>query len=467
MARAKGDDFVLQKVKNHPELKHLTKEQQKTIVTQLTNPEEIRCQFSYLLDAGSKLVIETARNGDTDDDDRDFLQTMELRAVHQKAKQDMAQACHLPVKLFLSQLRRGRPPFAHTWSSLFGFKFGPLHAALQVGEVLIEWGRESLVIPKLKPIVPEREMQFSVHGQGEWRETVGQFVREMSLAESAPAPRQRTEKKVDALCRSVAEKAQLISNLIDVIVTYNRDYKYDLLYRNCQHFVQDAMAALGIKEVPELSGKLSEYYKRLKDGKKKMPEFREHESVDKYVMDNFDRLSQHDMEFLLCQYFQHHYAEMSEAEDIELWKCPRPTCQSSRLEDCIKHNSLLFNQFHLDEPRPLLPATRRANKKTDQQERKATDLHSEQPKGQQHKELVNEPSHIMPRLAEDTADQDTQEEKLPDQVTRSMWFWCWWFGNLPVLYLTSFLDIVCGCLSHTARRFHLPNSVILTLGTCS
>lgn len=417
MAKPKNNYFVLQKVKNHSELKHLTEDQQTTRATQLTSHDDILCQFSYLLDTGSRLIMDKTRNGyDDDDDDRGLLQTMEVRVAHQQAKQEMARACHLPVKLILSQLRRGRPPFAHTWSSLFGFEYGPLHAALQVGEVLIEWSRESLVIPKYEPILPGRELQFNVHGEGEWRDTVGQFVLEMSMADHAP--RRRTEKKVDTLCRSVAEKAQLIANLVDVIVTYNRDYKYDLFNHNCQHFVRDAMAALGIKEAPQLSGKLSEYYKRLKDGKTKMPEFQEHESVDKYVTDNFDKLSQHDMEFLLCQYFRHHYSEMSQAVDIEEWKCPLPTCQSQRLEDRIKHNSLLFNQFHPDEPRPPPPTTRR-KKVTDKRGDKVAEMNiKQQPMRPQPGVMVGQAPN-KPTLVEDTRDHDL-DEKLPQEVSSCM-----------------------------------------------
>ena len=390
----------------------MTDEQQVTRAVQLTSHDEIRCQFSYLLDTGSKLIIDATRNGNDDDDE--FLRTMEVQAAHQKAKQDMAQACHLPVKLILSQLRRGRPPFAHTWSSLFGFKFGPLHSALQVGEVLIEWGRESLVIPKFEPIVPGRELQFNVHGQGEWREAVGQFVLEMSMADYAP--KRRTEKKVDALCRSVAEKAQLITSLVEVIIKYNREYKYDLFNRNCQHFVRDAMAALGIKETPQLSGKLSEYYERLKDGKTKMPEFRNHESVDKYVMDNFNKLSQHDMEFLLCQYFQHHYAEMANAMDIDEWKCPLETCQSDRLEERIKHNSLLFNQFQPDAPQPPLPPRSRHKKETDKRGNKVAELHIRQQPVRPRPALMVGTAPNMPTLVENGDQDQYLEEKLPQEV---------------------------------------------------
>ena len=350
MAINRSDDFILQKVKNHPELKHLTEEQQLMRAVQLTSEDDVRCQFSYLLERGSNLIWETAKE---DDDGDELLHTVELQAAHQKAKQNVAQTCHLPIKLILSKLRRGRPPLAHTCSSLFGFQYGPLHAALQVGEVLIEWGRESLVIPKFKDIVPGRELQVHVHKRGEWRDKAGQFVREMSIVDYAPG--HNTEQKVDVLYRSVAEKTKLIEDLVEVIVKYNREYKYDLFKRNCQHFVRDAMAALGIKETPQFSGILAEYYERLKDGKTKMPEFKTHDCVDKYVTENFDRLSQHDMEFLLCQYFQHHYAEMSRAGNIDEWKCTVATCQSDRLEDRIKQDSLLFNQFHPDAPPPPLP----------------------------------------------------------------------------------------------------------------
>ena len=351
------NEFILRKVKHHPELKDLSKEEQRQRAAQLTSHDDVRCMFSYLLETGAKLTWEAAaREGDEDDKD-ELLHTMEAKAAHQRAKQDVARSCHLPVKLILSKLRRGRPPLANTFTSLLRFEYGPLHAALQVGEVLIEWGRESLVVPHFEPIVPGRDLQFHVHGQGEFREVAGQFVREMSMADYAPG--RNTEQKVDVLYRSVVEKNRLIENLVDVIVKYNREYKYGLFNCNCQHFVRDAMSALGIKQTPQFSGKLSEYYERLKDGKTKLPEFQTHESVDRYVEENFDELSQHDMEFLLCQYFHHHYADLERAEDADNWKCTLASCKSDMLEERIKHNSLLFNQFHDDvNPRPVLRVER-------------------------------------------------------------------------------------------------------------
>lgn len=363
MADYTVNNFVLEKARHHPELKRLGEEQQKKRAAELTSHKDVRCVFSYLLEAGSKLTWETAEREGEDDDD-ELLHTMELQAAHQRAKQDVAQSCHLPVKLILSKLRRGRPPLANTWSSLFRFEYGPLHAALQVGDVLIEWGRESFVIPTFEPILPDRQLHFYVHGQGEFRQVAGQFVREMSMADYAPG--RNTEQKVDVLYRSVVEKNRLIENLVDVIVKYNREYKYDLFKRNCQHFVRDAMSALGIKQMPQISGKLGEYYERLKDGKTKMPEFQTHESVDRYVVENFDELTQHDMEFLLCQYFQHHYAEMERAEDVDEWKCTVATCKSDALEERIKHNSLLFNQFHDLNPKPL-PRVERNNRQEEEQ----------------------------------------------------------------------------------------------------
>lgn len=412
-----SDSFVLQKVKNHPELKDLTEEQQIRRAIQLTNEDEIRCHFSYLLDRGSSLIWEAAKDSDDDDE---FLHTIELQAAHQKAKQDVAQTCHLPVKLILSRLRRGRPPLAHTWSSLFGFEYGPLHAALQVGEVLIEWGRESLVIPKFEAMVAGRELQVHVHGQGQWRDAAGQFVREMSIVDYRPG--RNTEQKVDVLYRSVAEKAKLIENLVKVIVKYNCKYKYHLLKCNCQHFVQDAMAALGIKETPQFSGKLSEYYKLLKDGKTKMPKFNTHKCVDKYVTENFDRLSQHDMEFLLCQYFLHHYDEMSKSDNVDEWRCTVATCQSDRLEDHIKQGSLLFNQFHPDAPPPPLPphANRQRKKETttnssDKRGSKVAEMHIEQWPMRAHPQLVL--CSEGPCGFEDKDKVDYVKEELPQKVS--------------------------------------------------
>ena len=411
----KSEDFILLKVKNHPELKHLTEHEQMLRAVELTSHEEIRCKFSYLLETGSKLIWEMAQENRQHHEDR-FMRTIEEEAIHQKAKQDVAQTCHLPVKLMLSKLRRGRPPLANTWSSFFKFEYGPLHAALQVGEVLIEWGRESLVIPKFEPIVPERQLQIHVHGQGEFVEKAGQLVREMSIVDNTA--RHNTEKKVDVLYRSVAEKNRLIENLIEVIVKYNREYKYDLFKRNCQHFVRDAMAALEIKDRPQFSGKLAEYYELLKNGKTKMPEFKTHDSVDRYVVENFDRLGQHDMEFLLCQYFQHHYPEMSKADNIDDWKCTLATCQSDRLEDEIKQNSLLFNQFRHNERSPRPPRRAVSEKARDRRgDEVAEMLISEQQRLGMQQQSILVTRSLPPLVEHREPDQNYIEKELPREVS--------------------------------------------------
>ncbi len=50
-----------------------------------------------------------------------------------------ATVCHFPIKLILTPLKRGCG-VANTFASLLSMQFGPLHAALRVGDVILECG---------------------------------------------------------------------------------------------------------------------------------------------------------------------------------------------------------------------------------------------------------------------------------------------------------------------------------------
>ena len=274
------------------------------------------------------------------EENNELLHTMEIEAAHDRAKHGVAQACHLPVRLLLSKLRWRMPPILNRLSSLLSLEYGALHSALQVGQIVIEWGRESIVDPQMVDVVPNREFQAQVGNQGDWFHRAKELTRDMSLADR----RHNVDEKFDVLFKSVAEKHQLLENLIAVIVDYNGTREYSVFKCNCQHFVHDALTALGIKETPKFSGLLKDYLKHLKIGVKSVPRNLDtHEKLDKYVTENLDILTPHDMEYILCQYFKHHLPEME--KDLDDWACTIATCQVDNLEEQIKEQSLVFNRF--------------------------------------------------------------------------------------------------------------------------
>ena len=326
----------MDKLKKHPNHKSRSQKELQKLAFELTNLAEIKSKFDHLLRVGNEMALEMA-----DEDDDDLLHTMEMRAQHQRVKHDTARACHLPVQLCLQKLQVPTLPGAYTFSSLLKFEYGPLHAAVIVGDMTIEWGRESTVEPRFNPI-PEAEFKANVGDQSEWLQLQGKYQMEMSLAD-----RQRnSEEKLKILCESMAEKSQMIERLVDVIVDYNKNKNYSVFNCNCQDFVRDAMAALGIKKPVKFRGRLQSHFDQLKTGNVKVPsELHTHENIDLYVAANIQELEKQDMEYVQCLYFKAHLPAIEKSDDPDEWVCDIPTCKSAELDRLIGQRAIPFNQF--------------------------------------------------------------------------------------------------------------------------
>lgn len=99
----------------------------------------------------SQMVLDNARDavdGAVEEGELTFIHSMEREAAFKRGAQRFGSVCNFPVKLVFTPLKRGRK-MASTFSSMLEMRFGPLHAALQVGEVLVEWNDSSLVCPRL------------------------------------------------------------------------------------------------------------------------------------------------------------------------------------------------------------------------------------------------------------------------------------------------------------------------------
>ena len=323
---------TLKKLKSHPDHKAKTTLELEQLAIELTTPETVRRRFAHLLEAGQAVIWNLA-----EEDDEDLLHSLEFEAQHERMKQDTTKAVQLPVKLSLQKLRNvPTPPGAHSFAALLKFEYGPLHSAVIVGNVLIEWGREGIVEPRPCDHMVS-EFQANCASLGEWSGRVKDIQTEMSLAN-----RQRnTEKKVDILCKSLEEKGKMIDKLVDVIIDYNRNKQYSVFKCNCQDFVRDALAALGIKKPVEFSGKLQKRFMELKKGKIKVEaQLETHENLDAYVEREKDELSRHDLEYLQCLYFNFHLPAIEKSYNPEAWVCDIPTCRSAELDTLIRERQL-------------------------------------------------------------------------------------------------------------------------------
>ena len=75
-----------------------------------------------------------------------FCHSEEVSKAKRRGEWHFSDVCHFPLKLNLTPLKRGRN-IVNTFASLLEMRFGPLHASLQVGNVILEWNDSSIVAP--------------------------------------------------------------------------------------------------------------------------------------------------------------------------------------------------------------------------------------------------------------------------------------------------------------------------------
>lgn len=242
----------------------------------------------------------------------------------------------VPLKLILIPLRSSSesPTFMH----LLEMEFGPLHAALQIGDVILEWNDSSLVVPHFcqhdDPLLKADTQQFTewvdftlnqrsrMKNPEKWLESKGQI--ELVMVKKIHDP--------------------IIEALVKLIVNYNSYHWYKLINHNCQHFVLDAFKVLQVnKPAFHFTGGLSKHLKTVKSGKSpSVPvQYKNHAELDLYVKEHKEKdllhsMPQKDLEFLLAQYFQFHLQDKSQyckkVADLEKWECKEKDCLMHELE---------------------------------------------------------------------------------------------------------------------------------------
>ena len=336
---------VLEKVKRHEAYSKYPEDKQRELAHALTDRNLLFSRFECLLYA-----VEQEVQAAIDDNEATFTHSLELQSAHQRAKHGAARLCHLPVKLFLSRLQRLNLPTSATisiTSKLSGvlLEFGALHAGLMVGDVRVEWSCDSLINPQWEdPQFVEEDFVAHVHQDGKWALAASNYNKRISLADRE----RRIQDKIELLLESAEEKQKLIMNLVEVIVRYNCTKEYGVVNCNCQHFVDDALHALGIDSIPVFSGPLNEYLQNLKRYQVDVPdEFRDHAALDAYVQPKLaaDTLTQHHMEYLLLHYYRLHINSLSEDDDIDEWECEVPSCQYEFIAEKVNSQAMMCHQF--------------------------------------------------------------------------------------------------------------------------
>ena len=339
--------LILEKLRRHADYAHKDERELSQLAHELIDIDELFGRFRHLLGPVADKAIDAALKEYT----VVYTHELESEMAHRRAKHDLARVFHLPVKLFLSRLKQPIPSIAGKLSQFF-LEYGALHAGLVVGNMRIEWGQEGIVDAQPEVDIPDDDFVGSVDRHlGHLAQAAANINRQFSLADRES----KTDEKIKLLIDSAKKKEQVLGDLVRVIARYNREKNYDLFKCNCQHFVRDALLALGINNPPRFSGKLKVYLDGLKQGKVEVPEdFRNHDGLDAYVQQQLrsepGTLNQHDMEYLLLHYYRLHLDAMPRDAD-DNWRCRVPSCMYEELADRVNRESLLNNQF-LPRPAP-------------------------------------------------------------------------------------------------------------------
>lgn len=307
------------------------------------SPASMDHYFFHLIEGTASQVVIAAAN----EMESSLTNTWEIAMRQKRSLQRFEKVVNFPVKLILSDLQIALPPFISSFARMLQLEFGPLHAALVIDDVLVEWDDDGLILPS----TAEREWVFQARLQGKY-DKVAQLMKQ-DMKDSAR--RLDLERQIEQVFEVTKEKQQAINQLIKVIIHYNKSYEYNVLVRNCQHFVIDAMKALGVEKNPQFTGVFQDYLTELKRGKSKeiFEKFDTHTALDEHVNSIIKPgLTQHDLEYLLCQYFMFHVSsrkQSPQAQDPE-WKCEEETCRMSEIEHMLERDtgSLLFTTFSLN-----------------------------------------------------------------------------------------------------------------------
>ena len=306
------------------------------------SPSSMNYYFTHLVEeTAAQAVLEV-----TNESDASRSNTWEQAMTQKRSLQRFQAVVNFPVKLILCDLQNALPPFVSSFARMLQLEFGALHAALVIDNVLVEWDDGSLILPSKD----QAEWVFQTRLRGDYDKA----TQAMKSGMKDSAREIDFERQIEQVFEVTKEKQLAIDQLIQVIIHYNKSYEYSVLSRNCQHFVIDAMKALGVEEIPHFSGVFENYFTELKRGKSKnvLEKFDTHAALDEHVNTIIKPgLTQHDLEYLLCQYFMFHVSSRKKSPrgQEQDWKCEEETCRMSEIENMLERDtgSLLFTNFSL------------------------------------------------------------------------------------------------------------------------
>ena len=305
------------------------------LAEKLIDKEKVKMEyFSHLLEQAEN--ASSAVSEEQDSFPRGFPNQVTRTDSEQRMAAHWEQVRKLEVKLILHELRNTSliqevATFIH--NHVNSFAFGPFHASILIGDVLLEWRPNSLVIPyKIKHVHNEdfQAVLFANLHETSFDEQLPTVPLQYETGTNQDAVAMTFEKIKDI----TREKHQLIDELADVVVRYNKKMHYGVFTNNCQHFVLDVLTVLGITH-PEavFQGKIKQHadLAMARYNKGATVEFNSHQELDDFIRgQKIDEMSRDDLEFAYCHYLLFHaWGQRFPHEDA--WKCTKSDCQANEV----------------------------------------------------------------------------------------------------------------------------------------
>lgn len=330
---------VIKKLRRHPDYQDECFENHlKTEAEDLTDAERIMEHFF------SSITHEMVHNRIKQKEAESELETSQVRRA--RAIHRVEEVAQFQVKLLLRYVdkRTSPPKFIGKLASALQMEYGPLHASLLINnELLLEWNSTSLVIPKF----------IEPHSTDTGPVLVSATVQDvMQIQRQLSGPFEAYD-EVELIFDAACEKSKLLYNLAKVIARYNSSYYYDVIFRNCQNFVLDALTAIGCENKPEFKGNLRQYFTHLKTEGRVKAAFETHQELDAYVRQYHTTLTQENLEFLLAQYYLLHMQKVMRSTDLADWNCTDADCMMEFLEAKIDEKSMAMHRFLQTDPEKL------------------------------------------------------------------------------------------------------------------
>ena len=348
VAEDRGVDKNFEEVKRRLEKACTDKGQNeiRELAADLSNHERMKERwFGHLLRIADR-AVETVKREATDFEEAGgFHNQADRTGSRERIAKQLRSVQSLEIRLLLYQLKD--ETLLQGIAISFGrymdkFTYGPFHAALQIGNVILDWGPESLVIPRLQDPASAYQPQGGAEPGPLFEANVHQrnsdpvvMVSDIPLRAGAERTRELFNEQLDIAVDISQEKKYLIDEVVTMAVKYNTKFHYGLFTCNCQHFVVDQLSSLGITD-PEkaFEGKLKQHADLLKqrgEREVEVEEFNSHQELDEYVCQHLDTMEREDLEFCHCHYLLFHCWQTKRPNE-GAWQCDPGTCQHRNIK---------------------------------------------------------------------------------------------------------------------------------------